>query len=361
MNIFGNMKRYSMIFTIALMGMMFGSCDSVIYEDEGDCTPYYHIKFKYDMNMKYADAFRSEVKSVALYVFDESGTLVQAKTQSGDVLAQEGYYMPIEVSPGEYDLLAWCGVGAEESFDLPDVQVGVTKITEMKAYMKREHDAEGKAHNFRASDGIGKDLNALFHGMKHVTLTDEYGVHEEVISLTKDTNVVRVVLQHLSGNDVDPALFRFEITDTNGWLDYDNSTIDDEYIHYAPWSITTGNADINADIYETGTVTPQAMARNADNVSVAVAELTVSRLMTSHRPVLAIYNVEKGTKVLSIPLIDYALLVKGNYNRPMDDQEYLDREDEYNLTFFLDEYGNWASAVIYINSWRVVLQDHELQ
>jgi hypothetical protein len=45
----------------------------------------------------------------------------------------------------------------------------------------------------------------------------------------------------------------------------------------------------------------------------------------------------------------------------MSDQEYLDRQDEYNMTFFLDEFGNWASSRIIINSWNVILQDTELQ
>ena len=42
----------------------------------------------------------------------------------------------------------------------------------------------------------------------------------------------------------------------------------------------------------------------------------------------------------------------------MDDQEYLDRQDEYNLTFFLDENNDWhMTSGIIINSWRIVLQD----
>ena len=69
---------------------------------------------------------------------------------------------------------------------------------------------------------------------------------------------------------------------------------------------------------------------------------------------------DKGEKVLSIPLIDYALLVKGHYNREMSDQEYLDRQDEYNMTFFLDENGHWANSTIIINDWQIVLNDADL-
>ena len=53
------------------------------------------------------------------------------------------------------------------------------------------------------------------------------------------------------------------------------------------------------------------------------------------------------------------LLVKGNYNKGMTDQEYLDRQHEYNFVFFIDDNHNWLAAQIYINSWRVVLNNTE--
>lgn len=33
-------------------------CDSVIYDGEGDCSVNYRVKFRYDMNLKFADAIR---------------------------------------------------------------------------------------------------------------------------------------------------------------------------------------------------------------------------------------------------------------------------------------------------------------
>ena len=45
-------------------------CDSVIYDGEGDCSVNYRVKFRYDMNLKFADAFAREVESVTLYLLD---------------------------------------------------------------------------------------------------------------------------------------------------------------------------------------------------------------------------------------------------------------------------------------------------
>jgi hypothetical protein len=94
-------------------------------------------------------------------------------------------------------------------------------------------------------------------------------------------------------------------------------------------------------------------------VQVTVAELTTARLMTDSRPLLVVTNRSNGKKVLSVPIVDYALLVKGNYNKAMGDQEYLDRQDEYNMTFFTHD-GEWVSSQIIINSWRVVIDNKEL-
>ena len=63
---------------------------------------------------------------------------------------------------------------------------------------------------------------------------------------------------------------------------------------------------------------------------------------------------------MRLPLAEYALLVKGYYRENMGDQEYLDRQDEYSLTLFLDE-GEWVSSVIYINSWRVVINNSSIK
>ena len=90
--------------------------------------------------------------------------------------------------------------------------------------------------------------------------------------------------------------------------------------------------------------------------------MSTGRLVTDNGTdaILSVTNNETGDVVLSIPLMDYALLVKGYYNQNMPDQEYLDRQDEYNLTFFLDDNNRWVNSTIIINSWRVVLDDVEL-
>ena len=306
------------------------SCDGIIYDEEGDCEVTYQVKFRYDMNMKFADAFAHEVKSVKLYVFDADTEQLVWQSPEKEVVNVENFAIKMDVPAGSYKLLAWCGLMNGESFTVQD---------DFSCKLNRNHDVEGKAY-------VNEDLLPLFHGAMECSLPDEPGIHTYTMSLTKNTNVVRVVLQHLSGEPIDKDQFSFCITDTNGWMDADNNLLSDEQITYCAWSKENVSAGM-----ENRTIT---------EVNGVLAELTVARLVKGQKPMLVITNNETGQEVVRIPLIDMALLIKGNYNKEMSDQEYLDRQDEYNMTFFLDESESWMNAYIYINSWKVVLQYNDL-
>lgn len=64
--------------------------------------------------------------------------------------------------------------------------------------------------------------------------------------------------------------------------------------------------------------------------------------------------------VARVPLVDYALMVKGENRRDMDDQEFLDRMDEYNLVFVLDANMRWVSMSVNIHSWKLVFHNKEI-
>lgn len=329
-----------------VVGILVASCDT-IYEDEGDCTTYFRVKFTYDMNMSFADAFAHNVKSVTLYIFNGEGKLVNTLSESGSVLTEDDYVMNLDIEPGTYTLVAWAeGWETGSTFTYPIMQPNVHSLHDLTCRMNREYDENNAAY-------IDNDLTPLFHGIaQNIELEELLDGGEQIIpvNLTKNTHNVRVMLQHLSGEDIHADDFTYTITDVNGYMDYDNSLIGDEQLTYRAWATYEGTASLN---------TPDDTRDAQTSVSIAIAELTTGRLMTDQEPILTVRN-QKGETVLSIPLIDYALLIKGYYNRDMSDQEYLDRQDEYNLTFFLDENNHWISSSIIINSWRVVLSETEL-
>lgn len=325
----------AMMFTVTSCGMM--------EDDQSDCPKQLRVNFKYDMNMKFADAFPNEVKTVTLYAFDKDGNLALQKLESVKDIENRGGYMSVdELKPGNYTLKVWAE--GEERFANSYIY-GNTDNKNISTLTSRIN---------RSTRAIDHDITALYHGLlKDADLNlDGYGVKTATVELTKNTNVVRVVMQNASGKKLNAADFDFYIKDDNSFLGYDNAAMPEDSITYVAWSKYDGilNPNHQPTVNSDESVTP---------TSAVVAEMTVNRLFADKNPQLCIFKHATGEKILQIPLIDYVLLVKGNYNKGMTDQEYLDRQDEYNFVFFIDDNHNWLAAQIYINSWRVVLNNTE--
>ncbi len=328
------------------------SCNGMIYDHDDDCDPVYKVRFRYDYNLKKADAFANEVNAVTLYVIDPAtGKVVWQKTDDSDAVRQEGYMMDIEgLEPGSYKLLAWAGDGHNGS---PHFTMGTG--TEDKHLTARIN---------RAGEGlVTADLNRLYKDLDFEYEPREFpkswGTHVQTVRLMKNTNDIHVVLQHLSGETVDPDLFTYEIEEANGVMDHNNRLTEDETLTYRPWRVRPGLA--------TGFVPDDA---EASKFSAAIADFTVGRMMADRKMWLTIRRKPQADKaratdkdddiVARVPVIDYSLLVKGHYE-DMPDQEYLDRQDDYSMVFFLDDEMRWIDAYIYVNAWMVVPpQDTEI-
>jgi len=312
------------------------SCDSVIYDNEGDCEPHYRVRFVYDRNMKFADAFAHEVNSVTLRLLDADGRVVWQRTESGDALSQPDYAMDVNCPPGTYTLHVWAEGHEGLPFLLADDNAD--QFQQLTARLPHETDADGNA----VSD---ERLRDLYHGyVASVTFSETEGTHTHTVQLTKDTNYLRVVLQQTSAEPLDPNELDISITDDNGYMNADNLLRPNGTVTYRPWAVTP----LKADVEDKGV---------CDGV---LAEFTVPRLMADRRndTRLTVRNGEKT--IFSVRLIDFLLMTKGNYNHDLTEQEYLDFQDVWDLTFFLDEGQLWLATYIYINSWRVVLQNEDL-
>ena len=199
--------------------------------------------------------------------------------------------------------------------------------------------------------------------------------HEEKeISLAKNTNKLRVVLQDTEGYSMDVKDFSFRIVADNGYMDYDNSLLDDDTISYLPYH--TESVDIAA-----GSADDQINGKPA-NQYVAVAELNTLRLMAGENYRLIVRHKAFEEDVLNINLNNYLLLTKME-GHDISAQEYLDRQDEYSVIFFLtpvecpdcppvdpvdpvdpDEPDipiiGYKCFVIQVNDWVIRLNDFDL-
>lgn len=321
-------SKITNILMLAVLVGTFSAC-SVMKDDRTDCPEECHIHFKYDYNMKFANAFANEVKQVALYVFDDKGRFVKLQTDEGAALKSDDYYMKLNVDPGKYHLVAWAGLDGE-SFTAKTLTAGVSTLTDLKVALNK------------VSQESNKDLHPLWHGeVKEITVTGVY--QEEVVSLVKDTHRIRVVLQQINGVPVDNKAFRFEITDDNSLMNYDNSLVPSGELTYRPYA--TGQNTV-------GDIQP---------ITTAYAEMHTGRLMADSKSRLRIIDVLDNSVVIDIPLTAYLMLTEmEGHKKDMTAQEYLDRQDEYSLVFFLDDNLAWLKIQVIINGWTVRFNSTEL-
>ena len=146
------------------------SCDS-FKEDLPECR--LSVKFKYDYNMEFADAFHTQVDKVELYVFDKDGKFLFKQAEEGGSLSTGNYLMEVALPVGEYQFVAWAG--ARDSYDITSLIPGTSTITDLKLQLKREESLI-----------IDKELETLWYGeIINVNFTGT--IHQtETINLIKD-------------------------------------------------------------------------------------------------------------------------------------------------------------------------------
>ena len=334
------------------MAFTFMSCNERMFDYEGDCEVHHIVRFRYERNLKWADAFPAEVKSVNLYVFDNNGVFVQEYSGKGSALSNGDYGIELKNLPvGTYKFVAWCGLDngkAEESFTVPQPVAGQTTIDELTCSLN-------SVRITRSGEYSSKRLDFMYHGYMEATLVDKNDgrTFEYVMDLTKDTNHIRILLEELSSDeDMNPDDYEITIECANGVLAYDNSIIGSEVVTYKPWAldndlVSIGKPDVSKPTFVKG----------------LYADLSLSRLMVSQRNSLFLTISHDNKVVVRVPLIQYALMSREYYEEAyghlMTDQEFLDREDEFVFTFFL--FGNrWLDSYIDIYSWRIVLHDYDV-
>ena len=319
---------------VALLVSALASCSAVIDDELPECKDGLELRFIYDYNMEFANAFPSQVDCLTVLVYTEEGQYIGTYTESGEPLADEDYRMHIPLEPGKYRIVAWGGLQCEKAsfaFTANPAQAAMTAL-------------QVRLNPALLTSPVGSNLHNLFYGELEAEIvkrnTLQYTTY--TVPMMKDTNNIRVILQNLSLQPLSDSDFEFSITDDNTLLAWNNAVVPTSTITYSPWI--------------TGTVTA---GQNDEGTAVvgAYAELSTSRLIASHNARLKIRNVKTDTDIIDIPLIDFLLMLKSQQFESMGNQEFLDRESRWALTFFLQGTGTWMSAYVKINDWVVRLNN----
>lgn len=327
--------RSAAIGLVALTGLT--GCSSLINDDLDPCPQGVVLRFVYDYNMEFANAFPSQVDCLTLLVYDAQGRLVETRTETSSVLADENYRMILDLPAATYHFVAWGGMACgKPSFHFVNEPTVGSQLSQLAVSMNENCiDADP-----------GKDLHPLFYGDLDLTIEDnmtEYKV--ATLYMMRDTNTIRILLQNTNLSPVDPDDFKFEITDNNTLLGWNNDVVPTQSgITYHPWA--------------TGQVT-SGVANEGEDAVLAFAEFSTSRFIYRSGARLTVTNVHTGQVVLSIPLVNYLLLYKSLRYESMPAQEYLDRENHWDMILFLND-NVWISAYIYVNDWMVRLNSVDL-
>lgn len=340
-------KNICMGWGFIMAGSLLASCNDLMHDDLPPCDMGVDLQFKYDYNVQRADMFKDHVGGLSVFVYDEQGNFIARHDAYNDATSQPlkdpNYAMRINLEPGKYrfatfafqkkyeDVLAQ--PGAKFQIALP--QQG-DNITALHARLDRE---QGKVNN------QSQPLDTLWQGLSNELVeVKDLQVTRHTIGLVRDTKQLTISLHQTDEPaNIHADDFSYQITNANGDISYDNSLLPDEELTYTPYyTWTTEFKDTEGNVKE----------------RTAHAALMFSRLIwhpkepkeeNDKNAILTITNKTTGEEVARINLADYLAQCRGAFEaRQYSAQEFLDREYDYKLDFFLQ--GNqWRYAEIRIS------------
>ena len=376
------------VLAVLSLSLSFGltSCESV-YDNRDECVHGIKLKFVYDYHMEPgANSFFRNVDCVTVYVFDNEGNYLEKYTETSDQLMNDNYRMILPLDEGDYRLMVYGGVSCEKnSFEINesswtsrgsanDILVTLPLSSEGVSNTKL-HDIEERTGGLFYGYSIDTNNPAAIGSPESMTVSvtnDDFDTDytEHTVYMMKNTNNIQVILQELSApTEVDYNDYEFEIVDDNFKHDVNNNAISvlEQYSRpkYTPYAAENRISGYVTPIYRDGApVEPDY----SHPVQVACAEFSTSRLYVDNleKCKLVIRSVEKRNsdgspkEIISLPLINYLALTRGfGSSWIKSDQEYLDRQSNWNLMFFLRD-GVWISGVISVNDWTVRVNNIEL-
>ena len=309
--------------------LSFGSCDR-LHEDLQPCPQGVRLRFVYDYNMEFANAFPSQVDCLTVFFYDAEGNYVAKETNmNASDLSDENWRMTVDLQPGSYNVIAYGGMECQES------SFSFTADPETISMDRIEVELKPSC----LTQPVRTELHPLFYGRAEVEVEQsDLDYREYTVYMMKDTNNLRIMLQQTNGEAIDEADFDFKVVDDNTLMAWNNDVIPTTTVEYCPW--VRGNA------------TPGELPGEGGVASVAFAELSFPRLVTTNSPRLVVTRKADGQTVIDIPLNNYLLLMKSEAYASMPAQEFLDRESRWRMLFFLQG-GRWLDTVIEINDWTV--------
>lgn len=323
---------YLLFPVLAVLGLSgLTSCD-YIHDELPLCR--HTLRFVYRHNIKHADAFAYEMvnqereKNVRLYIYDCDGKYLSSRLIEGDELKKNEVDLS-ELEPGDYRLLAWAGLN-ETDYTWTEPAAG-SSIDDFRMAVKATENR------------VDRELSGLFQGELDYTVPVG-GATDTEFPLVKNTNKIRFILIDANrGTKLEEDAFNFVVTTTNSDLDAQNEPQSATRITWLPY------------LQQVETV------KSADNATVSYdavcTELNTLRLIDNSTGTLSVRYASEITPFINVDLTGLLKLTQiASHKLP--GQEYLDRQDEYVITAYVDIAGGRAHCLyVVVDDWIVRLED----
>lgn len=361
------------------------SCSKLIYEGEGECEDVVEIYVKYDYNIQRADMRPDHVGWAQVYALDQNGKVAAAVTVSPKEAKDKNSTVTFTgLQPGRYTFMAMAmqapygtlaaqPEGARFHANLP--QVG-TSASELEIKLDRAA-VPGASHFVVNAPANGLDTLWVGHsiapqGIIVPDTKDQRGnVIKDTISLVRDTKYLHLTLHQLEDKrraDIHDTDFEVRVVDANGRIGWNNSLLEDDLLFYAPHASWTSALSKNGVPYDSEEEAKKAPESDPIVERAAHFDISFSRLMfyaslaEGINAELVIVNKADNKEVVRLNLPYYLSFGRDAYSiRNYSRQEYLDREYDYHLDFFLQN-GYWKELYVRINvmSWQKRFQNNIL-
>lgn len=317
------------------------SC-SPIFEDMPRCELW--LEFTFDYNMEYADAFKPQVKSVDVFVFDNNDKFLLTKKANADELTN-GNRMLVSNSLefGNYKVLTIGGLSDKfriSDLNGQDLVAGVTTLQQFMFALQYQ------------SNKVDFNFPHLYFGevveANYSPGNTTHSIYQ--VKLVRDTNRFNIMLVSMDGTTHTTDIpYTFEIVaPESGAYSWENEPADiTSPVTYLPYSLSTGET---SDI-------------------IVSAQINTLRLLNRSELdyKIIVRDTETLTEIWSYNLMTLLLYTKPG-TRPDDTalpfQEYLDRQGEWNLIFVVTEKpggGPFLSIGIQVGGWIHWLHDIEIE
>lgn len=139
-----------LMITLFALGMIFASCDTLIYDNLEDCPQGVYVKFFSMTPCDTDSSFIGEVSSLTLFAFDKNDKLV-ITTNKQNVNLTRDYNILVPLSNGEFTFVAWTGLN--DNFNINSFTPGTTTKKDVMMTIKTANEKAANIEGIKVWQG----------------------------------------------------------------------------------------------------------------------------------------------------------------------------------------------------------------